>query len=132
MTCGVVHLQFISFSAGTNETSNCISAGLLAATIQSLTFIYIYYKLGSNLGRKVALLIFLLTTTSCFIYKSESSGACTSEATRCIDTHLLTVVSAHSTFIDIYGTVLYNHIVCMYVYGGFTYPCNSIHFHCIQ
>ena len=52
LTCGVVHLQFISISAGTIETSNCISADLLAASIQCLTLIHIYYKLGSNLGRK--------------------------------------------------------------------------------
>ena len=53
MTCGVVHLQFISFSAETIEASNCITAALLAASIQYLTFVHIYYKLRSNLGRKV-------------------------------------------------------------------------------
>ena len=99
MTCGVVHLQFISFSAGTIETSNCITTGLLAASIQYLTLVHVYYKLGSNLGKKVV--FSLLTTTSCFTYESESREACTSEATWCIDTYLLTVVTIHSTFIDI-------------------------------
>ena len=51
LTCGVVHLQFISFSAETIEASNCIIADLLAASIQCLTFVHIYYKFGSNLIR---------------------------------------------------------------------------------
>ena len=44
LTCGVVHLQFISFRTGAKEASIRVTTCLLAATIQCTTLIYIYCK----------------------------------------------------------------------------------------
>ena len=55
----------------------------------------------------------MLTNTVCCIYESESLGACTSEATWYVDTHLFTVVGAHSAFVNIYSTIIHTYMLAI-------------------